>query len=63
VPFRAASDARAKGALLSTGKVAGKRTGRVEDNETLSAEIAAVAEAAAVGEQVQGLFTVIRENG
>jgi len=29
----------------------------------LSAEIAAVAETAAVGEQVQGLFTVIRSLG
>jgi hypothetical protein len=50
--FRAASDARAKGALLSTAKV--------EGNLLLSAEIAAVAETAVVGEQVQGLFTVIR---
>jgi len=52
VQFRAASDARAKGALLSAGKVAGKWTGKAEDNERLSAEIAAVAEAAAIGEQV-----------
>jgi len=29
----------------------------------LSAEIAAVTETAVVGEQVQGLFTVIRSNG
>ncbi len=47
--FRAASDARAKGAFQLL--------------QLLSAEIAVVAETAVVGEQAQGLFTVIRSLG